>query len=101
MALALADEFRAALEAERVNQSQLARRYGLSRQRVTQLLNLHRLHPRIQEFVRALRDVGPRYLTERRLRPIGKWRHEDQLTELRRLCPAFSNAERCTGFGVG
>lgn len=59
-ALALADEFQAALEAESVNQSQLARRYGLSRQRVSQLLNLHRPHPRIQEFLRALQDVGPR-----------------------------------------
>ena len=67
--LALADELRDLLETESVNQSQLARRFGMSRARVNQILRLHHLHPAIQEYLRDLRGVGPRYLTERRLRP--------------------------------
>ncbi len=92
VALALADEIRSLLRTKGVNQSALARRFGLSRARVTQLLNLHRLHRDIQEFLRALRSVGPRYLTERRLRPISYLPHKEQLIELERLYPDFANA---------
>jgi hypothetical protein len=85
--LALADELRALLETESVNQSQLARRYGMSRARVNQILRLHHLHPAIQDYVRNLRGVGPRYLTERSLRPLSYLSPQKQLTELKRLRP--------------
>jgi hypothetical protein len=80
--LALADELRDLLATESVNQSQLARRFGLSRARVSQILRLHHLHPAIQDYLRNLRGVGPRYLTERRLRPISYLAPDEQLAEL-------------------
>ena len=45
----------------------LARKFNLSRARVTQLLDLHKLHPDILEFVRGLSGAGPRYLSVRTL----------------------------------
>jgi hypothetical protein len=77
------------LATESVNQSALARRFGLSRARVTQLLRLHKLHPAIQDYLRNLRGVGPRYLTERRLRPLSDLAPDEQLAELGRLRPDF------------
>jgi hypothetical protein len=79
--LALAEEFRRQLDAGRVNQSGLAHLYGLTRARVTQVLNLLRLHPSILDFLRAL-PPGPhaRLYTERRVRPL---LHLDPLIQLR------------------
>jgi predicted transcriptional regulator len=96
-ALALADELRDLLETESVNQSQLARRFGLSRARVNQLLRLCRLHPLIQEYVRNLRGVGPRYITERRLRPISYLDTDKQLKELARLRPELADSLSAVG----
>ena len=50
--LALADDFRRQLNSRTVNQSALANLHGLTRARVTQILNLFKLHPAILEFLR-------------------------------------------------
>jgi len=89
---ALADRLRALIESKGVNQSQLARRFGMTRARVNQILRLHKLHPAIQGYVRSLSGVGPRYLTERRLRPITYLSHAEQLARLGRLYPDFAKA---------
>jgi hypothetical protein len=80
--LALADEFRGRLEAGMVNQAELARLYGVSRARVTQVLLLLKLHPAILDFLRRL-PSGPhaRLYTERRLRPL---LHLEPRSQLRR-----------------
>jgi hypothetical protein len=53
------------------SQADLARLYGVSRARVTQVLLLLKLHPAILGFLRGL-PLGPhaRLYTERRLRPL-------------------------------
>jgi hypothetical protein len=99
--LALADQLRTMIESKGVNQSQLARRFGMTRARVSQILRLHKLHPAIQDYVRNLTGVGPRYLTERRLRPISYLAPADQLTKLgqvrREFAECISSARRRTG----
>lgn len=69
--LALAEEFRRQLNGKGVIQSGLANLHGLTRARVTQILNLLKLHPAILDFLRLL-PAGPDapLYTERRLRPL-------------------------------
>lgn len=64
-----ADALRAALDEGGVNQADLARREGITRARVTQLLNLLGLAPDVREEVRRLAAVGVR-ISERSLRPL-------------------------------
>jgi len=68
----LALEFQGMLKSGMVNnRSELAKRYGLSRARVTQLLNLLELAPEIQEHLFALKDKkSVRAFSERRLRGL-------------------------------
>ena len=68
--LALAEEFRRQLDAGGVDQAGLARGHGLTRARVTQVLNLLKLHPTILDFLRGT-PPGPRagLFTERRRAP--------------------------------
>jgi ribosome-binding protein aMBF1 (putative translation factor) len=61
-----AREYLKMMQTEGLTQSQLAPKLGVSRVRVTQLLNLLKLNPRIQEEV-LLRENG---FTERHLRPL-------------------------------
>jgi hypothetical protein len=90
-ALALADEFRQRLDGGDVNQSGLARLHGLTRARVTQILNLLTLHPRILDFLRTL-PPGPRarLYTERRMRPLLRLEPPGQLRTARALLPDFA-----------
>ncbi len=92
-ALALADEFQKLLDEGTVKRrADLARRFNFSRARVTQLLDLHRLHPDIQDFVRTGGGSGQRELSVRRLRSLCSLPHHQQLSELRKLCSEFSPA---------
>ncbi len=85
-----ADEFQRLLDNGAVKRrADLARRFKLSRARVTQLLDLHKLHPDIHDFVRTLTGVGSRYLSVRALRQIGLTPHEKQFALLQTLCPEF------------
>ena len=91
-ALALADEFRRLLDTGVVKRrADLARRFNLSRARVTQLLDLHKLHPDILGFVRNVRGVGPRYLPVRFLLLLSPLPHEEQIASLQRRCSAFGD----------
>lgn len=55
------------------NQAEIARREGITRARVTQVMGLLRLAPEIQEHVLSLPDMVRRpAITERALRPIAQ-----------------------------
>ena len=84
----LAFEFQKMLERQLVNnRSELAKRYGLSRARVTQILNLLELAPEIQEHLLQLKDRRTvRKYSERRLRPLVRLRrHSAQLRQFRQF----------------
>jgi len=68
------------------NQADIARREGITRARVTQVLDLLRLAPEIQEKILTLTDpLHRRPVTERMLRPIGAIAdHPDQIREFRK-----------------
>ncbi len=78
----LALEFQKMLEQELVNnRSELAKRHGMSRARVTQLMNLLNLAPEIQEHLLQLQDKkSVRAFSERRLRGLARLRsHSAQI----------------------
>ena len=54
------------------SQADLARQLGVSRAKVTQIMNLLKLAPEIRDFIANLEDTDERLqlLTERRLRPL-------------------------------
>jgi hypothetical protein len=67
-------EWQALLESGEVrNQAEIARREGLTRARVTQVMGMLRLAPEIQQHVLSLPDMARRpVITERALRPIAQ-----------------------------
>ncbi len=69
-----AQEWHRQLEAgEAKTQAEIARREGITRARVTQIIGLLRLAPEIQEHVLSLPDMVRRpAITERALRPIAQ-----------------------------
>ncbi len=92
-ALALADEFQKLLDSGAVKRrADLARRFNLSRARVTQLLDLHKLHPEILAFVRNISGVGPRYVSVRQLRLLCPLNHQRQLSRFLTRDPEFGFA---------
>tara|TARA_R110002073_G_scaffold325401_1_gene504387 strand:+ start:1437 stop:1796 length:360 start_codon:yes stop_codon:yes gene_type:complete len=97
-ALALSDEFQRLLDSGTVKRrADLARRFKLSRARVTQLLDLHKLHPDILDFVRNLSGLGPRDLSVRQLRLLCPLPHEQQLSLFEARYPEFFNVTGSTG----
>lgn len=69
-----ATEWRALLESGQIaNQAEIARREGLTRARVTQIMGMLRLAPEIQKQIRSMPDsVGRPRVTERMLRHVEK-----------------------------
>jgi len=69
------------------SQAEIARREGITRARVTQVLDLLRLAPEIQEKILTLTDpLHRRPVTERMLRPIGAIANQhDQLREFHKF----------------
>ena len=67
-------EWHALLESgEASNQADIARREGITRARVTQVMGMLRLAPQIQQHVLSMRDMARRpAITERALRPIAQ-----------------------------
>jgi hypothetical protein len=66
------------------NSAELAREEGLSRARVTQILNLTKLAPQIRNYLMTIADRKDlKILTERRLREIAKMK--DHLKQIRRF----------------
>jgi len=75
--LALAYEFQELLEGGLVdNRAEIARRYGLSRARVTQVTNLLNLPEAVRDYVRALPAEKQRCYSGRRLRQIAALANE-------------------------
>jgi len=70
--LRTAKEWQRQLDAGEIgNQAAIARREGITRARVTQILGLIRLSPEIQEHILSLPEMAHRpVITERALRPI-------------------------------
>lgn len=88
--LALAEDFQRRIAAREVTRADLARLHGITRARVTQVLNLSRLHPAIIDFLKE-QPAGPnaRRFTERRVRPLLAVGHARQLAEASRVLPGF------------
>lgn len=81
--------FREALsQADISSKAVLARKFNLTRARVTQLTNLLRLAPEIQEAILALEQSpsGVR-LSERTLRPLVSLPMQVQIVEFQKLLP--------------
>jgi len=81
-------EWQALLESGEVaNQAAIARREGITRARVTQVMGLLRLAPEIQEHVLSMPDMVRRpAITERALRPIAQMEDlKDQLARFQEL----------------
>jgi hypothetical protein len=68
--LHIAKKFQNQLETGSVNKADLARMHGMSRARVTQIMNLLKLSPEIREEILNLPDKEQRFFTERKLRKI-------------------------------
>jgi hypothetical protein len=83
-------EWRTLLESgEAPNQAEIARRVGITRARVTQVMGLLRLAPEIQEHILSMPEVVRRpAITERVLRPIAQIENTgEQIDEYRKLLP--------------
>ncbi len=79
--LAQAEEWQRQIDAGEVkHRAEISHREGVSRARVTQIMSLLRLHPRVQERVRELEPGTPeRLVTERKLRPLANLALNQQL----------------------
>jgi hypothetical protein len=90
--LALADRFQGLLDAgEARNRADLARRFRLTRARVTQLMSLLRLHPMILAYVKSLPPGTPtRLVTERGLRALVVQPPNRQVVVANRIVPGFA-----------
>jgi len=81
-------EWTALIESGKIaTQAEIARKEGITRARVTQIMGMLRLTPEIQEQIRALPDTfGPSTVSERNLRPIGAIAGQrDQLREFHKF----------------
>jgi hypothetical protein len=90
----LAREWQEALDGEEVSsRAELARRLGVSRARVTQVLGLLTLSPMVIRTIEALGDpLEKRTVTERQLRPIVKHEAKDQERLVRKILQRASRA---------
>jgi hypothetical protein len=68
--LHIAKQFQHQLETGSVNKAELARRHGMSRARVTQIMNLLNLESGIKEEILNMSQPEQVYFTERKLRKI-------------------------------
>jgi hypothetical protein len=87
--LALAHQIQRAIDrGELAGQAEAARRLGLTRARLTQLLDLTLLAPDVQETLLSMETVdGTEPLSERALRPLGRARSwAEHLTRSKALC---------------
>ncbi len=74
---------------------EISHREGVSRARVTQIMSLLKLHPALQDYVRALGPETPeRLVTERKLRKLTSLPLQDQVDSACFMWPelrAFAN----------
>ena len=90
--LQLAEEFQRLLDSgEAPTRTSIARRYGLTKPRVTQLMDLLLLHPDILDYVRNLPPGTPeRMVTEKKLRQFTKLPASQQLVRAARVLAGFT-----------
>ena len=75
------------------SKAELARKEGLSRARVTQILNLLNLAPEIRNYLMTIEDEKDcKILTERRLREIAKMK--DNLKQIRMFRELMNQADK-------
>ena len=88
-----AEEFQTLLSSGAVtHRAELARQHGLTRARVTQLMNLLELHPVVLAYVRSLPSGIPMCLvTERKLRRLTRLPQEQQIDEALRELAGFAD----------
>ena len=80
---------------EYASQTALARKLGVSRVRVTQVLNLLRLAPEVLERIAGLGDpLTSPIMTERKLRPLVNLPRTEQRSLIRGLLPLCSDGWR-------
>jgi hypothetical protein len=91
--LKLAESFQGKLEAGDVaTRAELARLYGLTRARVSQLMSLLLLHPDILDYVRQLPAGTPdRLITERKLRALVEQPRSAQLVAAMKHVAGFAS----------
>jgi hypothetical protein len=96
--VALALEWRRAIDSGHYSsQADLARKKGVSRARVTQILNLLRLAPRVIEIVMDLGDPLPApMVTERQLRRLINPSVQNQLKEIMTILGIARSSGRLT-----
>lgn len=84
--LRMAMEWRRQIDAGEVqNKTEIARREGITRARVTQIMGMLRLAPEIQDKILTPPSTLRRLVTERMLRPIGSITdHRDQRREFQK-----------------
>ncbi|UCD79259.1 MAG: hypothetical protein JSW26_28320 [Desulfobacterales bacterium] len=69
--LSLAEDFKATINERRLTMSQLANEQGMTRARMTQIMNLLKLAPEIRDYIKNLEDPDEiKYFTEKKLRNI-------------------------------
>ena len=69
-----------------VSKNQVAERFGVSRARVCQLLNLLELHPQIIQQLRSIDNIDEHnFFTEHRLRKLAVMNEDTQVGEFNRL----------------
>lgn len=90
--LKLAEWFQGKVETKEVaSRADLARLYGSTRARVTQLLGLLKLDPLLLDYVRSLPAGTPeRSVTEKSLRRLVRLPPLSQLREAERIVPGFA-----------
>jgi len=67
------------------SKNELAKKIGLSRVRITQIMNLLKLNPEIIQRLSSFEPTAFNFLTERRLRSLTQLSKEEQLKEFRKL----------------
>jgi hypothetical protein len=76
-----AKQFQQQLETGSVNKAELARRHGMSRARVTQIMNLLKLPWKIRTELVQMPPDEQEYFSERKLREIVKLQYASQQME--------------------
>jgi len=71
---------------EAKSKNELARKIGLSRVRITQIINLLKLNPKIIQRIALFKPTAFNFLTERRLRPLTRIRNKSiQMAAFRKM----------------
>jgi transcriptional regulator with XRE-family HTH domain len=81
------------------SQAELARKTGVNRSRITQIMNLLKLAPEIQDYLKNLTDwLQIQYFTEKRLRPIIQVKdHQEQIRKFEEIKRRMESKNQFTG----